>query len=224
MTPKKAMVLAAGRGERMRPLTDTCPKALVKVAGRPLIEYHLEGLARAGIREVVINLSWLGEKIRAQLGDGDRFGLALQYSSEGYPALDTGGGVFHALPLLGEEPFALVNADVYCPFDFSSLGLARGDLAELVMVPNPAHNSRGDFVLEQGRMHAGHGERLTFSGISVLHPDLFRDCSHGAFPLAPLLVSAMERGRVSGRVHHGLWSDVGSPERLAELEAALKQR
>lgn len=222
--PKRAMVLAAGRGERMRPITDSCPKPLVQVAGRPLIEYHLEGLARAGIREVVINLSWLGEQIRAHLGDGDRFGLALEYSPEGYPALETGGGIFRALPLLGDAPFVLVNADIYCPFDFSSLGLSGNDLAELVMVPNPAHNPAGDFVLEDERMHAGDGRRLTFSGISVLHPDLFRGCSDGAFPLAPLLVSAMERDRVSGRLHRGLWSDVGTPERLAELEATLSRR
>jgi len=217
-------VLAAGRGERMRPITDTCPKPLVQVAGRALIEYHLEGLARAGIRDVVINLSWLGEQIRAHLGQGERFGMALQYSREGYPALETGGGIFKALALLGEEPFLLVNADVYCPFDFSSLGLAGGDLAQLVMVPNPAHHLRGDFILEQGRVHAGDGERLTFSGISVLHPELFRGCSEGAFPLAPLLVSAMGDGRVSGIAHQGLWSDVGSPERLAELEAQLSRR
>jgi len=223
-TPKKAMVLAAGRGERMRPITDTCPKPLVQVAGRALIEYHLEGLARAGIRDVVINLSWLGEQIREHLGQGERFGMALQYSREGYPALETGGGIFKALALLGEEPFLLVNADVYCPFDFSSLGLTGGDLAQLVMVPNPAHHPRGDFILEQGRVHAGDGERLTFSGISVLHPELFRGCSEGAFPLAPLLVSAMGDGRVSGIAHQGLWSDVGSPERLAELEVQLSRR
>lgn len=222
--PTRAMVLAAGRGERMRPLTDSCPKPLVQVAGKPLIEYHLEGLARAGIREVVINLSWLGEQIRDRLGEGGRFGMSLHYSQEGYPALETGGGIYRALPLLGEEPFLLVNADVYCPFDFSSLELEEGDLAQLVMVPNPSHHPRGDFVLDNGRMHAGDGQRLTFSGISVLHPDLFRGCSDGAFPLAPLLVSAMESARVSGRIHQGLWSDVGTPERLAELEATLKRR
>jgi len=223
-TPTRAMVLAAGRGERMRPLTDACPKPLLRVAGRPLIEYHLEGLARAGIQDVVINLSWLGEQIREHLGDGERFGMVLQYSPEGYPALETGGGIFRALPLLGEDPFLLVNADVYCPFDFSSLGLDEGDLAALVMVPNPAHHPRGDFVLEQGRVHTGDDRRLTFSGISVLHPDLFQGCSDGAFPLAPLLVSAMNKGRVAGKVHHGLWSDVGTPERLAQLEALLNRR
>lgn len=222
--PSRAMVLAAGRGDRMRPITDSCPKPLVKVAGRPLIDYHLEGLARAGIREVVINLSWLGEQIQEHLGNGERFGLALQYSQEGYPALETGGGIFRALPLLGEEPFLLVNADVYCPFDFSCLALEKGDLARLVMVPNPAHHPRGDFVLQQGRVSSSQGERMTFSGISILHPELFKGCRDGAFPLAGLLISAMQRDKVSGMAHRGLWSDVGTPGRLAQLEEVLSRR
>jgi len=219
----KAMVLAAGRGERMRPLTDMRPKPLLRVAGSCLIEYHLRGLALAGVREVVINLSWLGEQISDFLGDGSAFGLSLQYSQEPHPALETGGGVFHALPLLGEQPFLLVNADIYCPFDFSSLALEGDDLARLVLVPNPAHNVAGDFVLEQGRVRADGGEKLTFSGISLLHPDLFAACTHGAFPLAPLLRAAMSTERVSGILYTGTWSDVGTVERLARLESQLRQ-
>ncbi len=219
----KAMVLAAGRGERMRPLTDTCPKPLLRVAGRPLIEYHLHGLARAGVRDAVINLSWLGGQIRDYLGDGSALGLSLQYSREPYPALETGGGVFHALPLLGEQPFLLVNADIYCPFDFSSLALEGDDLAQLVLVSNPEHNAAGDFVLERGRVRSDDGEKLTFSGISLLHPDLFSACTQGAFPLAPLLRNAMSMNRVSGILHTGIWSDVGTAERLSRLESMLSR-
>ena len=219
----RAMVLAAGRGERMRPLTDMCPKPLLRVAGSPLIEYHLRGLALAGVREVVINLSWLGGQIREFLGDGSAFGLALQYSQEPQPALETGGGVFHALPLLGEQPFLLVNADIYCPFDFSSLDLAGGDLAQLVLVPNPEHNAGGDFVLKRGRVRSDGGEKLTFAGISLLHPDLFAACKNVAFPLAPLLRGAMSTDRVSGVLHTGTWSDVGTVERLASLESQLSR-
>lgn len=217
----RAMVLAAGRGERMRPLTDHCPKPLVQVAGRCLLDYHLEGLARAGVSEVVINLSWLGEQIRQHLAGGGE-GPAIVYSEEGYPALETGGGIYRALPQLGSEPFLVVNADVFCPFDFTSLSLAGNDLARLVLVPNPAHNPGGDFVLEHGRVHDGEGQRLTFSGISLLHPQLFAGCRDGAFPLAPLLRRAMEQGRVSGLLHSGLWSDVGTAQRLHALEEQLR--
>ena len=219
----RAMVLAAGRGERMRPLTDTCPKPLLRVAGSPLIEYHLHGLVRAGVGEVVINLSWLGAQIREALGDGSIFGLSLQYSQEPHPALETGGGIFRALPLLGEQPFLLVNADIYCPFDFSSLALEGSDLAQLVLVPNPEHNAAGDFVLERGRVRSDGAEKLTFSGISLLHPDLFAACTGGAFQLAPLLRAAMLADRVSGILHTGIWSDVGTAERLSSLESLLSQ-
>jgi MurNAc alpha-1-phosphate uridylyltransferase len=205
----------------MRPLTDTRPKPLLQVAGKPLIDYHLLGLARAGIEDVVINLSWLGEQIREHLGDGSAFGLSLHFSEEPYPALETGGGIFHALPLLGKKPFLLVNADIFCPFDFSSLSLEGQDLAHLVLVPNPKHNVAGDFVLHRGRVAPTGSETLTFSGISVLHPQLFAGCSDGAFPLAPLLRAAMLTDRVSGRKYTGTWSDVGTPERLAVLESSL---
>lgn len=213
----KAFVLAAGRGERMRPLTDRQPKPLLPVAGKPLIEWHLEKLAAAGVREVVVNLGWLGAQIPAALGDGSRLGLRLSYSDEGWPALETGGGIFRALPLLGEAPFLLVNGDVWTDYDFAPL-LARGlvgtELAHLLLVPNPPQHPRGDFSLCEGQV--GEAEpRFTYSGIALLHPQLFEGCADGAFPLAPLLRRAMAQGRVSGALYPGQWSDIGTPERLA---------
>lgn len=223
----KAMILAAGRGERMRPLTDRLPKPLIAVRGRPLIDYHLAALAAAGVREVVINLGWLGERLREQLGDGARHGLSIAYSEEGWPALETGGGLHHALPLLGREPFLVLNGDVYCDYPMARLisrakTLAERDLAHLVLVPNPAHNPRGDFGLAGGRVITACAESHTFSGLSVLRPDLFADCSPGAFPLAPLLREAAIRGQVAGELHAGLWSDVGTPQRLAALQSQLE--
>jgi MurNAc alpha-1-phosphate uridylyltransferase len=217
----KAMLLAAGRGERMRPLTDARPKPLLTVAGKPLIAWHLERLAAAGVREVVINTSWLGEQIPAALGDGARWGLQIAYSPEPWPALETGGGIQRALPLLGPEPFLLVNGDIYADIDFSALRLAPGDLGQLVLVPNPPHHVKGDFVLDRGRIVADGVEKLTFSGVSVLHPALFEACQPGRFPLAPLLRAAEGSGRLGGQRHDGLWIDVGTPERLAELDAHL---
>ena len=218
----KAMLLAAGRGERMRPLTDATPKPLLKVAGRPLIEWHLERLAAAGIREVVINLSWLGEQIPAALGQGERWGLSIVYSREPWPALETGGGIFQALPLLGPEPFLLVNGDVYTDVDFRSLSLQPGDLAQLLLVPNPAHHAKGDFCLDGGRITDNGSSTLTYSGISVLSPGLFAGCTSGKFPLAPLLFAARDAGRLGGQRHDGYWLDVGTVERLAELDAHLR--
>ena len=219
----KAFILAAGRGERMRPLTDALPKPLIPVRGRPLIEHHLANLAAAGIREVVINLGWLGDKLRGHLGDGAGFGLRIQWSDEGWPALETGGGLFRALPLLGAAPFLLINGDVFSDYPCAALRqraehLPPLDLAHLVLVPNPAHNPRGDFALEAGRVIEPAPPQLTFSGLSVLHPALFVGCQPGAFGLAPLLRAAAKEGRVSAEVFHGLWSDVGTPERLAALE------
>lgn len=218
------MILAAGRGERMRPLTDTTPKPLLPVAGKPLIGYHLERLARAGVHDVVINLSWLGDRIREGLGDGSQYGVRIRYSDEGPVALETGGGIFNALPLLGEEPFLLVNGDVFTDVDFASLRLAPGDLGQLLLVDNPPHHPRGDFWLRDGRIGAGEGggaRRLTYAGISVLHPALFEGMAPGRFPLAPLLVRALEAGRLGGQHHQGRWIDVGTPERLAALDAEL---
>jgi N-acetyl-alpha-D-muramate 1-phosphate uridylyltransferase len=214
------MILAAGRGDRMRPLTDTLPKPLLPLRGKPLIEYHLENLSRAGIREFVINTGWQGERVPELLGTGKRWNARIEYSHEGWPALETGGGIFKALPLLGEEPFLLVNGDVYieCEWrNWTRRGLARGDLAHLVLVPNPAHNLRGDFGLVGSRINED-GSQYTYSGIAVLHPELFAECKPGAFKLAPLLRRASDQGRVTGELFRGLWSDVGTPERLAHLE------
>ena len=218
----KAMLLAAGRGERMRPLTDARPKPLLEVSGRPLIEWHLERLAAAGFSEVVINLSWLGEQIPAALGQGERWGLSIAYSREPWPALETGGGIFQALPLLGAEPFLLVNGDVYTDVDFRSLSLQPGDLAQLLLVPNPAHHAKGDFCLDGGRITDNGSSTLTYSGISVLSPGLFAGCTSGKFPLAPLLFAARNAGRLGGQRHDGYWVDVGTVERLAELDAHLR--
>ncbi len=211
----KAMILAAGRGERMGVLTDACPKPLLPVGGRPLIAHHLQRLQAAGFREVVINTSYLGEQIRAELGNGERWGLSIAFTIEP-ERLDSGGGIFNALPLLGEAPFLLVNGDVWTDIPLQSVQLVAPKSAHLVMVPNPDHNPRGDFVLgADGVMQAEGEARLTYSGISVLSPRLFDGCSAGKFPLAPLLRNAMSQGRVSGECYRGVWIDVGTPERLA---------
>jgi MurNAc alpha-1-phosphate uridylyltransferase len=220
--PRKALVLAAGRGERLRPLTLTTPKPLLRAGPRTLIEWHLEALARGGVTDVVVNLSWLGDRIRTYLGDGSGRGVRIAYSDEGPEPLETGGAIVHALPLLGDAPFWLVNGDVWCDFDFDRPGpLAAGDLAHLVLVPNPAHNPAGDFTLASGRIANGPDGRLTFAGISVIHPDLVAGHASGRFPLAPLLRAAAGGGRVSGELHAGVWTDVGTPARLAALEASL---
>ncbi len=217
----KAMILAAGRGERMRPLTDRLPKPLLPVAGKPLIVHHIERLAASGIRQLVINHAHLGEMIEAELGDGSAWSVKISYSAESR-ALETGGGIFRALPLLGEDPFLVVNGDIWCDVDYSRLRLAAGMLAHLVLVPNPPHHPRGDFVLQGGRVSDNEGERLTFSGIGVYHPRLFAGCQPGAFPLAPLLRKAMAESKVSGICHRGLWVDVGTPERLQALDSQLR--
>lgn len=218
----KAMILAAGKGERLRPLTLHTPKPLVRVAGVPLIEYHLRALAAAGVSEVVINHAWLGQQIEDHLGDGQRFGLAIRYSAEGEP-LETGGGIFRALPLLGDEPFLLINGDIWCDYPFAALGRPLSGLAHLVLVDNPAHHPEGDFVLEGGRVDTARdgAPSLTYSGIAVLDPRLFAGCLPGAFKLAPLLRRAMAQGRVSGERFAGRWVDVGTHERLAEVESLL---
>lgn len=218
----KAMILAAGRGERMRPLTDHTPKPLLRVGGKPLIQYHVEALARAGVRDLVINHAHLGERIEAALGTGEAWGVRIRYSPEGQgQALETGGGIFKALPLMGEAPFLVINGDIWSDLDFSRCRLAPGDLAHLVLVDNPPHHPGGDFHVRAGRV-ANVGEpRLTFSGVGVYHPALFADCQPGAFPLAPLLRRACDRGRVGGAHFQGRWVDVGTPARLAELDRLL---
>ena len=219
------MILAAGRGERMRPLTLERPKPLLEAGGAPLIVHHLRALAAAGFADVVVNLSWLGTMIRETLGDGSRYGVRLRYSDEGPEPLETGGGIFRALPLLGAGPFLVLNGDVWTDLDWAGLRerLAPADLAHLVLVSNPGHNARGDFVMERGRIVERDGERLTFAGAGVYRAELFDGCSDGIFKLAPLLRAAARAGRVSGEVHAGQWLDIGTPERLAELDARLRR-
>jgi MurNAc alpha-1-phosphate uridylyltransferase len=212
------MLLAAGRGERMRPLTDQLPKPLLLVRGKPLIVHHLERLARCGVRDVVINVAWLGDRIRAVLGDGAAFGVSIHYSEEGAQALETGGGIFQALPWLGSEPFLVVNADVFTDFDFATLSIAPGAWAHLVLVPNPVQHPQGDFALEDGRVVETGSTRWTYSGIGLYRPRLFEGCEAGRFPLLPLLRRAIAAGSLSGEVFRGSWSDVGTVERLAALQ------
>jgi N-acetyl-alpha-D-muramate 1-phosphate uridylyltransferase len=222
----KAMLLAAGRGERLRPITDRLPKALVRVGGKPLIAWHLERLADAGCGETVINVSHLGEQIVDYVGDGRRFGLRVAYSREASP-LETAGGIAQALPLLGSAPFLLVNADTYCEVRFAPL-LAHdlgAMLAHLILVPNPAHRAQGDFSLENGRVGSGAAPRYTYAGVAVMSPRLVAPVQRGAkAPLAPLLYAAADEQRLSGELFRGLWQDVGTPERLAELETHLTTR
>ena len=218
------MILAAGRGERMRPLTDTVPKPLIPVAGKPLVVHHLERLAAAGFREVVVNHAHLGAEIEKALGDGCRWGLRIRYSPEAPTALGTGGGIHRALPLLGPGPFLVVNGDVWTDLPFAALARAPAALAHLVLVPNPPHNPKGDFPLGGDRVGDGPGERLTFSGIGVYQPALFAGQTPSAFALGPLLRQAAARGQVSGELYEGAWFDVGTPDRLAEAEAYLQGR
>jgi len=214
----KAMVLAAGRGERMRPLTDETPKPLLEIRGKPVIAYHLEALARAGVREVTINLSWLGARIRAALGSGERWGLKIYYSEEGPQALETGGGIFQALSQLGPGPFLVVNADVFTDFDFGRLSIAPEALAHLVLVPNPEYHPRGDFALQAGRVQDVGDPRYTYSGIGVYRAQFFDGCTAGRFPLLPLLHRAIAAGLLHGELYTGSWSDVGTAKRLAALQ------
>ncbi len=216
----RAMILAAGKGERMRPLTLHTPKPLIPVAGVPLIEYHLRALAQAGVTDVVINHAWLGDKIEAHLGDGARFGVQIVYSKESQP-LETGGGIYQALPLLGHEPFIVVNGDVFTDYDFAELQKPLQGLAHLVLINNPEHHLEGDFSLEDGRVLAPAADTLTYSGIAVLRPELFVDCQAGAFKLAPLLRQAIAQDQISGEHFNGCWIDVGTQERLAAAQAVF---
>jgi N-acetyl-alpha-D-muramate 1-phosphate uridylyltransferase len=218
----KAMLLAAGRGERMRPLTDTLPKPLLRVGGRALIAWHLAALARAGVREVVINVSWLGEQLRGALGDGREFGVRISWSEEGPVPLETGGGIFHAVPLLGPGPFLVVNSDIWTDIDFGRLRLESGAHAHLVLIPNPPHHPRGDFALEGDVVVDRDSGRFTYSGVGLYHPEFFHDCTAGRFPLLPLLNRAIAAGLARGEVHRGEWCDVGTPERLASLERRMR--
>lgn len=229
------MLLAAGRGERMRPLTDHTPKPLLEAGGNPLIVWHIENLARGGITDLVINHAHLGAQIETALGDGSQFGVRIRYSDEG-TALETAGGIAYALPLLGDEPFAVINSDIYCDYDFARLPeraaalQACGDAAHLVLVDNPPHHPNGDFLLHNGRIEdhnnlrlTSNDLRLTFSGIGIYQPSLFKDIPRGSTaPLAPLLRAQIALGKVSGEHHRGLWVDVGTPQRLAELDKQIR--
>ncbi|WP_202839528.1 N-acetylmuramate alpha-1-phosphate uridylyltransferase MurU [Luteimonas saliphila] len=230
----KALIFAAGLGERMRPLTDATPKPLLYAGGRPLIAWHLERLAAIGVQEVVINTSWLAEQFPATLGVGRAFGLRISYSHEGEVPLETGGGMWHARELLGDDPFIAVNGDIWTDYDFVRLPREPDGDAHLVLVDNPAHHPPGDFMLQPDGRVLDEGEpKLTFSGIGVYRPGLFRDWravigdASGAdetpprFRLAPLLRAAMRRDAVTGERHAGAWTDVGTPQRLEELDRAL---
>ncbi len=215
------MILAAGRGERLRPLTDSVPKPLVEAGGETLIERHVRALARAGIEDIVVNLSWLGEEIAERLGDGSRYGVTICYSPEGETALDTAGGIHRALPMLGRGPFWVVNADIHTDYDFSTpppMGEAR---AAVVLVANPPHNPDGDFALNGDRVGLGDTGRYTFAGIARYRREFFADCRAGAFSVVPLLRREARAGRLLGELHRGAWQDPGTPERLAELRRRL---
>ena len=230
----RALVFAAGLGERMRPLTDTTPKPLLETGGRPLIAWHLERLAAAGITEVVVNTSWLAKQFPAALGDGSRWGLSIHYSSEGDVPLETGGGMWHARSVLGNDPFIAVNGDVWTDYDFGRLPRQPPGDAHLVLVDNPKHNPGGDFALDgDGSVRNGGAQTLTFAGIGVYRASLFDDWRRvigdtpgsrenpPRFRLAPLLRAAIAEGQVTGEHHPGRWTDVGTPERLATLDAEL---
>jgi N-acetyl-alpha-D-muramate 1-phosphate uridylyltransferase len=221
-----AMILAAGRGERMRPLTDATPKPLLKVAGKSLIQRHVEALQRAGFQDIVINHAWLGEQIEAQLGDGHQFGVQIHYSAEGNEALETGGGIYRALSLLskGDQPFLVVNGDIACDVDFNTLPKHIEGLAHLLMVSNPAHHPQGDFVLNGKTLSLEGEHRLTFSGIGLYKPRFFTDCVAATFPLAPLLRKTMQAGLVSAQHHQGVWFDVGTVERLAAADRFFSRK
>ena len=216
----KAVVLAAGKGERLRPLTDTTPKPLIEVRGQPLIVHHLERLRDAGFTQLHINTSWLAEKLQVALGDGSRYGVRIHYSYEGPEPLETGGGLFKMLPALGREPFLVVNGDVFTDFPFETLKhkLKPDFLAHLVMVANPAHHLKGDFHLSPaGHLRPTGEPKLTYSGIGVYKAEFFKDCRAGKFPLLPLFKQAMADEALSGEHYAGLWSDVGTPESLAKF-------
>lgn len=219
----RAMILAAGRGERMRPLTDTQPKPLLEVGGKPLIQYHLEALARAGIKDIVINLAWQGELMRSALGSGERLGVQIRYSDEPAGALETGGGILAALPLLGPDPFLVISGDIWSEFPLDScIGrLARADVAHFVLVPNPDFHAQGDFGIESGRL-LDRAPRHTYANIGVLRPEFFAGRQPGRFALAPLMFEWIRQDRVSGELYRGRWHNLGTPAQLAQLDAELR--
>jgi N-acetyl-alpha-D-muramate 1-phosphate uridylyltransferase len=220
----KAMILAAGRGERLRPQTDVTPKPLIRVGKHRLIEYHLHNLAAAGVTDVVINISWLRNQIRDTLGDGDKYGLNIHYSDEGDQALETAGGIINALPLLGDEPFMLINGDIWSDFDLGSLLTAPiTTQAHLVLVNNPAHHRKGDFALQDALLRRQGEPRYTYSGIGIYSPALFDAVGPGVSALGPILRQKSEQDLISGVLYHGRWLDIGTSERLHKLREILSQ-
>ena len=214
----KAMILAAGRGERMRPLTDTTPKPLLKAGDKTLIEHSIDNLLKAGFNEIVINIAHLGWQIKEYCGNGERWGVTINYSDEGETALETAGGIAKALPLLGQNPFLVVNADIIYDFPLIKLRDKAINLAHLVLIDNPPHHPTGDFCLHENGLLSEHGvDKLTFSGIGLYAPALFANIQPGPLKLRPILNSAMQREQVSGEKHTGLWLDIGTPERLKEI-------
>jgi len=217
----KVMILAAGRGERMRPLSDTVPKPLLEAGGKPLIVHLIERLAASGLSDIVINHSHLGQQIERFLEDGRRYGVDITYSHEDGGGLETGGGIFKALPQIDTDPFVVINGDIWTDYPFSKLPTQLSGLAHLVLVSNPPHHTEGDFALHDRQVFADDTPRFTFSGIGVYAHALFAECRAGKFPLAPLLRAAMNRGEVSGEHYTGRWYDIGSPDRLCELDRWL---
>ena len=218
------MILAAGRGERMRPLTDTIPKPLLQAGGKPIIQQTIEQLVSAGFNDMVINVAHLGQQIINDLGAGQQWGASIVYSDEGKEGLETAGGIMNALPLLGQEPFLVVNGDIASDYDFSRLRYQSFDLAHLVLIPNPAHHEKGDFHLTpKGDLTVEGDPKLTYSGIGLFHPDLFNETRAGKHKLAPILRKAMLKGRVTGEKFADFWLDIGTPQRLIELDDYLKQ-
>lgn len=217
----RAMILAAGRGERLRPLTDTIPKALVEVGGQSLLERHLERLGAAGVGTVVINLGWHGDRIVERIGSGERFGLMVIYSEEGDNVLETGGGVYKALPDLGPEPFLVINADIYTDMPVPNIELPDEFDGHLVLVAKPDYRDHGDFDLIDGRVRHTEKPGLTFSGFAIYRPAFFRGCTGGRFSLAPMLFKSADEGRLAGSIYEGPWADIGTPQRLHELNLRL---
>ena len=219
----RAMILAAGRGERMRPLADSTPKSMLKVNDKPLIQYHIENLVSAGSNQIVINHACRGEQIETFLGDGQRFGARISYSAEGSKPLETGGGIFKALSLLGDDPFIVINSDIWTDYPINQLPTDPVGVAHLVLVDNPPHNSKGDFTLDNGYVRQKGEERYTFSGIGVYRPVLFTNCINGVFPLLPLLQEAIAQNKVTGEYYSGTWIDIGTPDRLYELREKINK-
>lgn len=214
-----AMILAAGRGERLRPVTDSVPKSLLEIGGQALLERHLRSLAEGGVETVVINLGWLGEQITERIGSGEEYGLNVVYSQEGDNILETGGGIHRALPVLGADPFLVINADIYTDMPLPDVQLSDDDMVHLVCVPVPEDMASGDFAIVDGRIRNDGEPMFTFSGVSIYRPEFFADCTPGRFSVVPMLRAAADADRISGSIYSGLWRDVGTPERLAELNA-----